>query len=137
MAASNGFSIVIPVYNEEELIEKNTKRLIKFLDENKCKEYEIILADNGSADKTKELGAKLSKIDIIKFISVAEKGPGLAFKDAILNAKYNKIISADMDLSVELKFILKAVKLLGEYDIVVGSKITGEQKRSFFRKFPC
>src|SRR3989344_7939257 len=131
------FTIIIPVYNEEELIKKSTLRLINFLDK-KDYLYEILLVDNGSTDGTKEIGLGLSKQckNVIFFSVTKNKAPGLAFKEGVLKARYENIISIDMDLSVELEFVEKAVELLRRYDIVIGSKITGEQKRSFFRKLP-
>ena len=44
-------SVVIPAYNEESIIGKNTERLIEFLDE-KNLECEIFLCNNGSTDNT-------------------------------------------------------------------------------------
>jgi len=51
-------------------------------------------------------------------------------------AKYNNIISQDIDLSTDLNFIPNALKLLKKYDIVIGSKKMGSQKRSFLRTIP-
>ncbi|MCX6818907.1 MAG: glycosyltransferase, partial [Candidatus Aenigmarchaeota archaeon] len=88
------FSVVIPVYNEEKIIESNTKKLIKFLNRLKTR-YEIIIADNGSDDKTAEIAKMLEKkYPRVKLISVAKKGAvGWAFRNAVLSARYENIIS--------------------------------------------
>jgi undecaprenyl-phosphate 4-deoxy-4-formamido-L-arabinose transferase len=132
----NGFSVIIPVYNEKEIIVKNAEKLMRFLDKMK-KPYEIVLCDNGSSDSTREKGRELQKKfpKKVKFISIEEKGVGFAFRKAVLAASYNNLVSVDMDLTINLDFIPKCLNLLKDYSIVVGSKVVGSQKRSFYRKF--
>ena len=130
------FSLIIPIYNEEKIIVKNTERLIKFLNKF-SKNYQIILCDNGSTDETPNLGKRLEKKypKKIKFIRIEKRGVGHAFKKAVLSSSYNNLISMDMDLSVDLNFIPKCLKLLNENSIVVGSKTVGSQERLFYRRF--
>ncbi len=127
-------SVVIPVFNEEEILRENFIKLNSFMKKN-FKKYEIIICDNGSTDGTKEIGLKLAKkYNTLHFFSIKKRGVGLAFKEMVKRAKYDKIISLDMDLSVDMKFILKS-KLLDNCDIVIGSKKAGKQKRPVIRKF--
>jgi len=49
-------------------------------------------------------------------------------------AAHDRIITVDMDLSISLEFIPEALGLLDHSDMVIGSKITGEQQRSWSRK---
>lgn len=134
--AKSGFTIIIPVYNEESIIVKNTEKLISFLKKNKIT-YEIIICNNGSTDNTLKLAKQLEKKhENIKVISVPEKGVGTVFKKAVKLVKYDNIISVDMDLSTDLNFIFTSIHLLKNYDIVVGSKKMGSQKRSVLRKIP-
>lgn len=63
-----------------------------------------------------------------------KKGVGIAFKNAISEAKYEKIVSLDMDMTVNLSFVKRAIDLLDTHDIIIGSKIFGVQRRSFVRK---
>ena len=132
-------SIVIPVYNEEALIIKNTKKLIEFLNHRNKKKlgYEIFLCNNGSTDNTLNLAKQLEKkYENIKVISIPKSGVGTVFKKAVKSAKYDNIISVDMDISTDLNFVLKSVELLENYDIVIGSKQMGYQKSSILRKIP-
>ncbi len=129
------FTIIIPVYNEEEMIVQNIGRLIKYL-EKLTKNFEIIIVDNGSTDKTIELGRKLQKKYPKKFrtLSIPEKGyVGFAFRKGVKSSTYDKIISLDMDLSIELDFIPKCVELLDDNSIVIGSKKVGKQTRQWYR----
>jgi undecaprenyl-phosphate 4-deoxy-4-formamido-L-arabinose transferase len=131
-----GLSIMIPVYNEEEILVKNTKRLIKFLDKLKLP-YEILICDNGSTDNTQTLGKKLQSQfpKKVKFLSIPEsRSVGFAFKKMVEVSSFNNLISLDMDLSVNFEyFIPKCLELLKNNSMVIGSKM-GKQKRPFYRK---
>lgn len=127
------FAIIIPVYNEEGLITNNTETLLQFCSSLNTP-YEIIIGSNGSTDSTNEFGKKLeNKHKNIKFFHIPKREVGHVFKKGVQSASYENIISLDMDLSVELSFIREANNLLKKYDIVVGSKKTGKQKRSIIR----
>jgi len=131
------FTIIIPVYNEEELIVKNADKLVEYL--KKLKEnFEIIIVDNGSTDKTVELGKSLEKKYQKKFkiLTIPEKGyVGFAFREGVKNSSYDKIISLDMDLSIDLNFIPRCIDLLDNNSIVIGSKKVGKQNRQWYRVF--
>ncbi len=134
------FSVLIPVLNEETIIVRNVQRLIKFL-QTLSSPYEIIIVDNGSNDSTPSKGKFLEEKHpgIIRFLKIDEKGAvGWAFRKGVLSAKYDKIISLDMDLSIDLKmFIPRCLKLLDRNSIVVGSKLMkgSFQERPLLRKF--
>jgi glycosyltransferase involved in cell wall biosynthesis len=132
------FTIIIPVYNEEKLIVKNITDLVSFLDKKDLKNYEIIIGNNGSTDGTAEKGGELARMFLkkVRFFSINKKGVGRVFKKAVKLAKYENIVSQDMDLSTDLDFIPTAIELLKKCDIVIGSKKMGSQKRSFLRKIP-
>ncbi|MBU2550169.1 MAG: glycosyltransferase family 2 protein [Proteobacteria bacterium] len=131
---NTGLTVVIPVYNEAEIIRDNTARLQAYLD-GLGGPYELLLVSNGSVDRTPELGGELAGADPrVRFFELAERGVGRAFALAVDRAAYDRIVSVDMDLSVDLDFIPQAAALLDDYHIVVGSKKMGSQKRAFWRK---
>jgi len=128
------FSIMIPVYNEGELIVRNTERLKQFLNRLDIT-YEIVIASNGSRDSTVELGKMLEKKHRnIRFFHIKKREVGQAFKKAVKIASYENLISLDMDLSIDLSFIEEANSLLRSYNIVVGSKKVGKQRRPIIRR---
>lgn len=134
MMSGSGITIFIPVYNEEDLLVKNTRRLLAFLDVLK-RPYEVILGSNGSTDGTVNLAGELSrKHDSVRFFHLKSRGVGRAFREGVGMAAYDRIITVDMDLSISLDFIPEACRLLDHSDMVIGSKITGEQQRSWSRK---
>ena len=105
MMSNPGFTIFIPVYNEEDLLVKNTVHLLAFLDALKLP-YEVILGSNGSTDGTVNLAEDLSQQhDPVRFFHLAERGVGRAFREGVGMAAYDRIITVDMDLSISLDFI--------------------------------
>src|SRR5690348_4627467 len=131
---STPFTVAIPVYNEEAILVSNTERLLAFLD-GLGRDYEVIIGSNGSTDSTTAIGVDLSRrFARVSFFHLPERGVGLAFREFVERARHPLLVSADMDLSVDLSFIPEALDLLATNDIVVGSKKLGHQKRSWLRK---
>ena len=129
-----GASVIIPVLNEEEIIEGNTRRLAAFMAE-LDRPFEIIIVSNGSTDRTDEIGLKLAaEMDCLHFHRLPIRGVGRAFVLAVHEARFDQIVSVDMDLSIDLAFIPQALDLLEDNQIVVGSKKMGSQRRTFWRK---
>jgi glycosyltransferase involved in cell wall biosynthesis len=134
MKTMNGLTVFIPVYNEESLLQSNTMRLIRFLS-NLDIPYEILIGSNGSFDRTVTIVSKLSlKHPELSWFHLPEKGVGVAFVEAVKRAMYDRIVTVDMDLSIDLNFIGKSYHLLDDHDMVIGSKITGNQLRSWIRR---
>jgi len=128
------FSIIIPVFNEADILAGNTESLVAHLARHH-ETFEIIIGSNGSWDQTVTVGKALAaKHEAVNFFHSSQRGVGHAFKKGVRMARYDHVVSLDMDLSVELDFVERALVLLDQgYEIVVGSKKMGEQKRSTFR----
>lgn len=128
------FSVIIPVYNEARILALNTERLMAHLALHH-KTFEIIIGSNGSKDETVTLGRALAaKHERVRFFHLNQRGVGHAFRQGVRSARYDLVVSLDMDLSVELEFVERALDLLESgFEIVVGSKKMGQQKRSTFR----
>lgn len=132
-----GLTVFCPVFNEEELIVENTERLLSHLESMDYEgPYEILLGSNGSYDNTVHLARELSEkhAPIVRYFHLEEKGVGAAFVKGIEKARHSNFVTVDMDLSIDMGFIPQALNLLKNFDIVIGSKITGDQKRPWIRK---
>jgi glycosyltransferase involved in cell wall biosynthesis len=128
------FSLIVPAYNEEEILSTNVNKLINECNSLGC-EYEIVVVSNGSTDSSEAIGRGLVlEYPQVKFFSLPEKGVGRAFKKGIEAAQYEQLIFMDADLSSDLAFIKQANQLLDNNVIVLGAKIKGLQNRSLFRK---
>lgn len=87
-------SIIIPVYNEEGNIAKLHQEIVQVCQANFF-EFEIIIVDDGSSDKTAEVVKKLSPIKLIRFRR--NFGQTAAFDAGIKHAAYEYIITLDGD----------------------------------------
>lgn len=133
--------IAIPVYNEEEILEKNINRLIDFLKNNfTYKNFKIIILDNGSVDNTWDIAQKLMrKYPEVSCIHLTQKGRGGALKKAWLESDADIVSYMDADLSADLEAFPKLIDLitLDGYDIAVGSRLLphSKVKRTPLREF--
>ena len=126
-------SILIPVFNEEELLSSTATTLKSYL-ESRVSDFELVVVNNGSTDRTAAIGAELqATYPWFRFFSLDEQGPGRAFVRAVREARGEYLISLDADLSGELCFIDYSLDLLRHTDMLVGSKSMGKQQRSFVR----
>ncbi len=134
-------SLVVPCYNEQEVIEifydemKKTEKLF----ENKVK-FEIIFVNDGSKDDTLNLMRKLSKNSDVKYISFSRNFGKEAAMYAGLEAStgdYVAIMDADLQ---DPPFLLKEMYDIletGEYDSVATRRVTRKGEpviRSFFAR---
>jgi glycosyltransferase involved in cell wall biosynthesis len=128
-------TFIIPAYNEEAILAANIDRLRAFLKERDVEKYEIILISNGSTDRTVEI-AKACALDCdnLQVLALKRRGVGRAFKEGIRHAQHDRLICLDLDLTIDLAFIESAAALLATTDLVIGSKQTGAQQRSWFRR---
>ena len=129
------FSIVIPIYNEEEIIEESTNAIFAI-----CKrtgiDFEIIFSENVSTDRTKKIAEKLiKKYTEIKIISNPKPNYGNALKAGFELAKNDLVISFDIDYYSE-SFLHEALILDKKYSAITASKRlqSSEDGRRFVRR---
>jgi glycosyltransferase involved in cell wall biosynthesis len=117
-------SIVIPVYNEEAILESSVLDLRERLAPYGW-DYEIILAENGSKDRTVELADELSKrYPEVHYVSAGEPNYGGALRKGIRKARGEFVLCDEIDLC-DTDFHRRAIDMLdsGRYDMVIGSKL--------------
>ena len=133
-------SIVIPIYNEEKILESAVQNLKEALSEFADDfDFELILAENGSSDNTLKKGEELSAGD--PFVSIfhhPEPDYGLALQAGIRRAKGTIVVCDEIDLCLP-EFYRDALKIFkeGSAQMVIGSKrVKGaNDKRPFGRRF--
>lgn len=122
-------SIVIPIYNEQGILHSavvDLRERLKPFGWN----YEIILAENGSKDRTIEIGQELATKygdpadGQVKIISMGEPNYGKALKQGILLARGEIVLCDEIDLC-DTDFHHRAIEILetGVADMVIGSKL--------------
>jgi len=117
-------SIVIPIYNEEESLMELSLSIKRVFDNMRCN-YEVILIDDGSTDKSfekiKEIHNKNSRYHYIKFRG--NRGKSAALSAGFKAAKGDIIITMDADLQDDPKEIPELVRIINSgYDLVSGWK---------------
>ena len=129
------FSIVIPIYNEEEIIEESTNAIFAICKRTEI-DFEIIFSENGSTDNTKKIAEELAKkYPEIKIISNPNPNYGSALKAGFELAKNDLIISFDIDYYSE-SFLHEALILDKKYSAITASKRlqSSEDGRRFVRR---
>jgi glycosyltransferase involved in cell wall biosynthesis len=117
-------SVVIPVFNEEGILTSSVLGLREQLKELGYS-FEILLAENGSSDRTvelaRDLAAKYAEVDVF---SIDRPNYGRALKEGILRARGTIVVCDEIDLG-DMDFYRRALDRLlnGDAAMVVGSKI--------------
>ncbi len=116
--------IVIPAHNEEEIIEKTVKKVINFLENNKMSfDWQLIVAENGSKDKTIEILKKIPKSKHFSYFSLEARSRDEAVKGAWQKIDSDYYMFMDADLATDINHIPELVSWLDkDYDIVIGSR---------------
>ena len=118
-------SIIIPAFNEEESIKPLVNLIFENLDKN-LEDFEIILIDDGSNDKTWDEIVKISnKFENIVSIKLLENyGKSDALDAGFKVCKGNYVLTMDADLQDDPSEILPLYSMIKEnkYDLVSGWK---------------
>jgi len=117
-------SIVVPCYNEEEVIDIFLEKIFEVL-KRVGKSYEIVFVNDGSRDATLEiLKAKAKEYEEVRVISLSRNfGKEAALSAGLDASKGETVVPIDVDLQDPPELILEFVKKYKEgYDVVVGKR---------------
>lgn len=134
--ASNGrllLSVVVPCFNEEEIVCDTNRRLAEAL-ERAAPNYEIVYVDDGSSDSTPELLRQLQESDErIRVIRFSRNfGHQMAITAGLEHASGDAVVIIDADLQDPPEVILKFVeKWMDGYDVVYGVRAEREGETAF------
>lgn len=122
--------IVIPVYNEEHVIEKSVNTLREFLSANLRHEWMIVVANNASTDGTLELAKELAeRYPDVGHVHLDLKGRGRALRKAWLESKADVVCYMDVDLSTDIRSLpLLVDSLFQGYDVAIGSRLSAKSQ---------
>jgi glycosyltransferase involved in cell wall biosynthesis len=124
MTKLQNLSVFFPAYNEEENIVNTVNKALEVFP-SYAEAFEVLVVNDGSSDKTKELAEDLAKShENVRVISHEKnRGYGGALKSGFENAKYENVFYADGDGQFHLEEIERLVPLVGKSDIAAGFRI--------------
>jgi glycosyltransferase involved in cell wall biosynthesis len=132
---NRSISLLCWAYNEEELIGEYLERAAKMMDE-VASDYEIVLVDDCSTDRTNEIATEFQKIHPQLKIFRNEKNlnVGLSSQKAIQMASKEFLFWQTIDWSYDLSNLRSHLEFLKKYDIVQGVRRHPVEARVKFLK---
>src|SRR6266511_185904 len=119
-------NVTIPVFNEEARLQRSIPKLHGFLREHLRSQFEIVIADNGSTDRTLEIAREFSETHLaVHAVHVDRKGRGHAVKKVWTESQADVLSYMDVDLSTELGAFPPLIESLisGAFDLAIGSRL--------------
>lgn len=129
------YSVVVPLYNEEEVLEETYKRLTAVMRQTN-ETYELVFVNDGSRDRTAEIASGLCQRDgCVKFIQFSRNfGHQIAISAGMDYAAGQAIIVIDADLQDPPEVILEMIQEWKKgYDVVYGKRLV-RKGETFFKK---
>ncbi len=124
-------SVVLPAFNEEDNIITTIELFVSELDNHN---YEIIVVDDGSIDKTQEIVVELQNFipNLVYVKHISNKGYGAALRTGFEQAKGTWCFFTDSDLQFNPNDFHKLWNLSSKYDVILGYR--SPRKDPFVRK---
>jgi dolichyl-phosphate beta-glucosyltransferase len=134
----DSISIVIPAYNEEKVVESTLKSVTEYC-AGKFVDYEVIVVDDCSKDKTRELASAFPSPKVRVIHNEVNHGKGYSVKKGVLESKNALVLFMDSDaslpienLDVFLPYIEKGFDVVIASRNVSGAEIQNQQKHRRF-----
>lgn len=115
-------NLTLPVYNEERVLRQNVGTILKALS---GLPLEIVIASNGSNDRTEAIARELSREHpFIQVLTLTEPGRGRALKKAWSESRADILSYMDIDLATDLRAYHALIQPLldGRFDLATGSR---------------
>jgi len=121
MAITSSISIVVPVHNEQAILEEQVTSMLAALKTLDCP-YEILLVENGSTDDTARICARLDATHhAIHCVATAAADYGLALREGIARARHEVVVIFNVEFW-SIEFVAIALTALQTRELVIGSK---------------
>jgi hypothetical protein len=114
-------SVVMPCLNEAETVATCVRKAVRFIADSGI-DGEVIVADNGSTDGSRQLAADAGA----RVVPIPERGYGNALMGGIIAARGEYVIMGDADDSYDFTNLMPFVSQLRQgYDLVMGNRFKG------------
>ena len=116
-------SVVVPAYNEERRLPETLAQILAYLEQQPY-HFEVIVADDGSSDRTAALVEQLSaRYPAVRLLRLDHRGKGYAVRKGALAARGEYLLLCDADLATPIEEWEKLDRALSSgYDIAIGSR---------------
>jgi glycosyltransferase involved in cell wall biosynthesis len=118
-------SVVLPAYNEEANIEKQVRGVNDVLHKLQFDDYEILVVDDGSRDRTRavaeSLSAEVPKLRVL--IHEVNRGYAQALKTGFTSAVMPLVFYTDSDNQFDVHELKNLLPSIDDYHIVTGFRI--------------
>ena len=118
--------IVVPVFDEEAVLERNVELLLAYMRREFPFRFSIVIADNASTDSTPRVASSLAaEHQEVSALRLERKGRGLALRTAWLASGADVLSYMDVDLSTNLESFLPLVApiLSGHSELSIGTRL--------------
>ncbi|HEY1566755.1 MAG TPA: glycosyltransferase [Solirubrobacteraceae bacterium] len=118
--------IVVPVHNEQAVLQDSIGRLHEFLSHEMPYAWRIVIADNASTDATLAMARAMAfELEHVTVLHLAHKGRGRALRAAWTASDADVLCYMDVDLSTDLRALLPLVSSLvcGHSEVAIGSRL--------------
>ena len=118
--------LVVPVHNEQHVLEASIRRLHGYLKASFPFSFRITIADNASTDATWPLARRLGQqLPGVRAVHVPQKGRGRALRQVWSASDAAVVAYMDVDLSTGLEALLPLVAplLSGHSDLAIGTRL--------------
>ena len=129
------YSIVIPVYNEQEVIHETYRRLTEVMRSTK-EAYELLFVNDGSKDRTAEIIKEYSEQDpaVVLLDFARNFGHQIAITAGMDYARGEAVVVIDADLQDPPELILEMIEKWKQGFDVVYAKRTKRKGETYFKK---
>lgn len=132
MKHAKSISVLIPAFNESDLLSKTVNSIFSYLEKLHLSSFEVIICVNGCTDDTEVAAKRLTeKYSCVSFVSITERGFGLALNEGIRHASKEIVAFLPGDGEINPSFIGRALALMDDYDFILGSRYLGGGRKSF------
>jgi glycosyltransferase involved in cell wall biosynthesis len=134
--------VTFPVFNEESQLADSIERTIAYCKDQNIGIHELCIADNGSTDRTQEIGQALAARHAnLTYLRLVKRGFGLALKSAWARSEADFVGYMDIDLATDLRHLKEVYDYINQgagYQLYLGSRLkpgSAVKNRTLLRAF--